>query len=94
MIRKDHHPKVKCKCLWCKEVFYVHYYRLFQRSTGSVRRGVACSDQCRKKVFRSWILLGMERDGEYQALKRERDKLRRLVMEQQKRKGGKNGRRE
>ena len=78
---RKHHPPVKCRCLFCKEVFYVPHHRLFDFSSGATRRGVACSNQCRIKLFRGWMLLGMDRDKEFQALKREREKLRRLVRQ-------------
>lgn len=82
---KSRHAPVKCRCLYCKTVFYVPYCRIMDLTSGATRRGVACSNQCRMKLFRSWMLLGMSRDKEFQALKREREKLRRLVREQEQR---------
>jgi hypothetical protein len=76
--------EVKCRCLWCKTVFHVSAYRLTDLSSGAHRRGVACSNICRVKLFKSWMLAGMKRDKEYQALLRDREKLRRLVREQKK----------
>jgi len=77
--------QVKCRCLFCKEVFYVPLWRLLDLSHGATRRGVACSQQCRVKLFRGWMMLGMKRDKEFQMLKRERENLRRLVRHHDKR---------
>lgn len=80
---KGKHPPVKCRCLFCKSVFYVPYCRIMDLSApNATRRGVACSNQCRQKLFKGWMLAGMKRDKEFQALKREREKLRRLVRQQ------------
>lgn len=73
---------VKCQCLWCHEVFYIRHHRLVDLSSGAHRRGIACSNPCRIKLLRSWLMVGMERDRDYQALLKERAKLRALVQAQ------------
>ncbi len=46
------------------------------------RRGITCSNPCRQKQFKLWMLIGMKKDVEYQALLRERKKLRAFVRVQ------------
>ena len=72
---------INCRCLWCKLAFTVPLWRIVEGEKNGHRRGVFCSEPCRRKVFKSWLLLGMRRDKEYQLLLRERAKLRRLVQQ-------------
>lgn len=72
---------IKCRCLYCHQEFYLSAHRLTDFSSGAHRRGVACSNPCRMKLFRGWMLLGMNRDKEYQGYLKERAKLRALVRQ-------------
>jgi hypothetical protein len=82
MRKQNGHPPVKCRCLFCKAIFYMPYFRIMDLSSGATRRGVACSNYCRQKLFKGWMLAGMKRDKEFQSLIREREKIRRAVRAQ------------
>lgn len=73
---------IKCHCLFCRTIFYLPLWRVLDLSDGRTQRGVACSPQCWRRIYKAWMMLGSKRDKEFQALMREREKLRRLVRQQ------------
>lgn len=71
--------RIKRTCLYCRGQFKVVPSYLFREDSDGRRRGITCSDPCRRNQLKKWILLGMNRDKEYQSFLRERAKLRKLV---------------
>lgn len=76
---RGNEKRITRTCIYCHEEFLYPLYRIRHGIKEGHRRGVFCSDPCRFKQYKVWLTAGMRRDKEYQALLKEREKMRQLV---------------